>query len=86
MNRYQKQRSKEIKQLLRDNKFDFIIYSQAKRYWNWLHRYVPFSPCNMCCNEECKRDMKQPIVYCPSVLTPDVKLARALMLLPQGMK
>ena len=86
MNRYQKQRSKEIKQMLRDDEFGFMSYSQAKRYWNWLHRYLPFSPCDRCCNDKCEREAKSPIVYCPSILTPNMKLVRALMSLPQGMK
>ena len=84
MNRYQKQRSKEIKQLVKFNDFGLKTYSQARRYWNWWHRYISFSPCDYCCNACHKYDTKQPIAYCPILFTVDMKLNRALRLLPQG--
>lgn len=88
MNRYQKQRSKEIKKLLKCDCLDLTTYSKARRHWNRLCRMTYLSPCDYCCNNyddvcyECKT--KTVIAYCPNLLTVDVKLIRALKLLPQG--
>lgn len=84
MNKYQKQRSKEIKQLLMFNNFGLKTYSQARHHWNWLRKWTIFSPCIRCCNDCCKRNEERPIAYCPNLFTIDIKLNRALRLLPQG--
>lgn len=86
MNRFQKQQSKEIKQLMKSNGDRFITYRQARHYWNSKHRYLTaFSPCDACVNDECDHKVKPPIVYCPTQVTVDMKLVRALRLLPTVM-
>ena len=88
MNKYQRQRSKEIKQMIRSDEFFSLTYPQARRYWNWLYRYIyiAFSPCDSCCSKCCRHKTKPPIVYCPNLVTVDMSLNRALKLLPQGIK
>lgn len=86
MNKYQKQRSKEIKQLLKCDNLGLTTYSAARRYWNRLYIPTWLSPCDYCCNDCCKHKTKSPISYCPDLITIDDKLNRALRLLPQGVK
>lgn len=86
MNKFQRQRSKEIKRWMKNEEDRFTTYRQAKRYWNWWYHYHLFSPCESCFNDICEHKVKIPIVYCPHQVTCDMLLVRALRLLPQAMK
>lgn len=63
MNRYQKQRSKEIKQIMKRDKFGRMKYTQARRVWNWTRRFSWCRPCEDCCTM-CNGPYKV-IAYCP---------------------
>jgi hypothetical protein len=63
MNRYQRQRSKEIKDLIRHNKWGDMTYPAARRIWNFAHRVRWCTPC-----EDCTTNCNGPynkIAFCP---------------------
>lgn len=64
MNKYQRQRSKEIKEIMAKDKFGRTTYAQARRVWNFLRRVRWGSPCEDCDRMFCGREFK-PIVFCP---------------------
>lgn len=55
MNRYQRQKSKEIKQIMKRDKFGTMTYNEAKRLWKMCRYWVWCKPCKDCnryiCNE-----------------------------------
>ena len=67
MNKYQRQRSKEIKALMVKDKFGRITYAQARRKWNFLRLLRQLGqrerPC-FDCDASCDRPHKI-IAYCP---------------------
>lgn len=48
MNRYQRQRSKEIKQIMKRDKFGRMKYSEARRIWRIYKVFAWCSPCEDC--------------------------------------
>ena len=64
MNKYQRQRSKEIKQIMSRDIFGRITYNMAKREWKHIKRLALTdpSPCNQCIDEMCTRP--RAIAYC----------------------
>lgn len=64
MNRYQKKVSREIKALVKRDKFGRLTYKQARKIWQWAKRWNRFSPCEDCDNTGCKKP-KMAIVFCP---------------------
>lgn len=67
MNKYNKKRSREIKQLMKADRSGSPTYKQARRAWSWARRFAWCSPCEDCDRPFCKR-FKQgslPMVYCP---------------------
>lgn len=64
MNRYQKKASREIKDLVKRDKFGRLTYKQARKIWQWAKRWNWCSPCEDCYNARCKKT-KTVIAYCP---------------------
>ena len=68
MNKYNKRRSKEIKQLMKADRSGKTTYKQARRAWSWAKRFMWCSPCEDCdapfCNNFSLRG-NNPLVYCP---------------------
>lgn len=56
MNRYQRQKSNEIKKIMKRDKFGRMTYKEANKMWNWCRRFRWCKPCEDCaiqlCNEE----------------------------------
>jgi hypothetical protein len=65
MNRYQRQKSKEIKQMVKRDKFGRVTYKQARRVWSFHRRYNLFYPCEDCDNMNCNKPFTV-IVFCPN--------------------
>ena len=63
MNKYQRQRSKEIKAMMAQDRFGRATYRQARRAWNFLRRIRWCSPCEDCDNSRCNGPYKV-IAYC----------------------
>ncbi len=63
MNKYQRQCSKEVKQMMADG---FFAYRPARRRWNKLMRATKrlelASPCNECINVTCGKRFKALVV------------------------
>jgi hypothetical protein len=64
MNRYQKKVSKEIKALVKRDKFGRLTYKNARKIWQWAKRWNWCSPCEDCDNCMCEKP-KMAIAYCP---------------------
>lgn len=67
MNKYQRQRSKEIKAMMAES---FFSHSQARRRWNRLmkatKRLELGSPCKECRNMTCGKRFKA-LVFCSGI-------------------
>ena len=64
MNKYQKRKSREIKALMRRDKWGRLSYKDARKIWNFAKRFQWCSPCEDCDNPFCKKPLNV-IVYCP---------------------
>lgn len=64
MNKYQKRKSREIKALMRRDRFGRLTYKDARKVWQFGKRFNAFSPCEDCDTIRCKK-VGKPIVYCP---------------------
>ena len=64
MNKYQRKKSKEIKTLMRKDKWDRLSYKDAKKIWQFGKRFSCFAPCEDCDNMLCDKP-KNVIAYCP---------------------
>ena len=64
MNKYQKRKSREIKALMRRDKFGRLSYKDAKKVWQFGKRINVFSPCENCDTLNCPK-VGKPLVYCP---------------------
>ena len=64
MNRYQKQVSKEIKTIMKWDRFGRMTYKQARKIWQRKKRWSWCSPCEDCDNYMCEKP-KMAIAYCP---------------------
>ena len=65
MNKYQKKKSREIKAIMRRDKWGRLSYKDAKVVWKFGKRFNAFSPCEDCDNLLCFKKTKKAIVYCP---------------------
>lgn len=63
MNRYQRKVSKEIKALMKRDKFGRLTYKQARKIWQYIKQYQWDTPCEDCENWMCKKP-KTVISYC----------------------
>lgn len=66
MNKYQKRKSREIKQIMKEKPFvngKPTTYKMAKKGWNWMKKFNIFHPCEDCDTYWCKT-VGKPIVYC----------------------
>lgn len=61
MNKYQKRKSREIKQIA--NILPRTTYKQAKREWHDMREWRYFHPCENCCTIGCRK-IGKPIVFC----------------------
>lgn len=64
MNKYQKRKSREIKAIMRRDKFGRLSYKEAKRAWTFAKRFLLFYPCEDCDTLHCSK-LGKPIAYCP---------------------
>ena len=48
MNKYQKQKSREIKDLMKQDPLRELTYKQARKGWGWMKRLNWCSPCEDC--------------------------------------
>ena len=64
MNKYQKKKSREIKALMRRDKWGRLSYKDARKVWQFGKKFRTFSPCEDCDTLECKK-VGKPIAYCP---------------------
>ena len=64
MNKWQKKKSREIKALVRHDKFGRLSYKDARRIWRFAYRFPCFSPCEDCDNPFCDKP-KNALAYCP---------------------
>ena len=64
MNKYQKRVSREIKALMRRDKFGRLSYKDAKKVWQFGKRFNNFRPCEDCDVLWCEK-VGRAIVYCP---------------------
>ena len=64
MNKYQKRKSREIKALMRRDKFGRLTYKEARKVWQFGKRFNALPPCEYCGNPFCW-NVGKPIVYCP---------------------
>lgn len=66
MNKYNRKRSKEIKQIMKTDKCGRMTYSQARRIWNQTRRFMWCMPCEDCDAFVCNQfSTNPPLVYCP---------------------
>lgn len=63
MNKFQKQKSREIKALMKIDKFGRVTYRQARRAWSFNVRYNFFYPCEDCGRVHCEKPFTV-IAYC----------------------
>jgi hypothetical protein len=64
MNKYQKRKSREIKALVRRDKWGRLSYKYAKKVWQFGKRLQLHTPCEDCDTLGCRK-IGKPIVYCP---------------------
>ena len=63
MNKYQKRKSREIKAIMRRDKFGRLGYKDAKKAWQFAKLINTFCPCEDCDTLHCRK-VGTPIVYC----------------------
>ena len=63
MNKYQKRKSREIKQIMKLNPFGQTTYKMAKWHWRMAKRFDFFHPCEDCDTLHCDK-VGKPIAYC----------------------
>lgn len=66
MNKFQKRKHKEIKQIMAGDRLGRITYQQARRAWNFKKRFQWCRPCEDCDTSiMCCPGVGKPIAFCP---------------------